>query len=322
MFSVVIPLYNKAHTIERTLQSVLNQTYTNFEIIIVDDGSTDNGVQLIEENFQDNRLTIVNQENQGVAIARNQGVSLANYKYIAFLDGDDTWEPEYLETAKTAITRFPNVGMYCFAGYYSEREGEVLAVRLARKYKGQLLKINYFENPHVFSHTSATVIAVAAFENLGGFQKNMKKNEDFALFFALALTNEVVYIGIPLSTYFGFVEGQITSLKDKDYCNVKETINRMNYTYHIWRQTPEPKNTLFLVFLKYEIRHYILMGIINKDHMLVTHFFKLLDKGIIAMFSAFELNLYFKKNFSILKISYIYISKLFWRMNGFPRVGG
>ena len=98
MFSVIIPLYNKSHTIERALKSVLNQTYKNFEAIIVDDGSTDNGIEIVNKYTSDARIKILKQKNQGVSIARNEGVKNSLYQYIAFLDADDEWEKDYLET--------------------------------------------------------------------------------------------------------------------------------------------------------------------------------------------------------------------------------
>ena len=96
MFSVIIPLYNKSHTIVRTLSTVLDQTYKEFEIIIVNDGSTDNGVQIIKDYTTDKRIRIIEQNNQGVSVARNIGVQHAKYELIAFIDGDDEWLSEYL----------------------------------------------------------------------------------------------------------------------------------------------------------------------------------------------------------------------------------
>jgi glycosyltransferase involved in cell wall biosynthesis len=113
MFSVVILLYNKAHIIVRTLASVLNQTYTEFEIIIVNDGSTDNSLTVINQfTLNDPRIRIIEQSNQGVSVARNNGVASARYNYIAFLDGDDEWLPGYLAKMKEAIELFPAADMY------------------------------------------------------------------------------------------------------------------------------------------------------------------------------------------------------------------
>ena len=128
MFSVVIPSINSAHTIERALKSVFNQTFTNFEIIIIDSESTDNGIEIINKLTNDIRLKIIKQKNQGISVAintgegtgaaRNQGVRNAQYEYIAFLDADDKWEPKYLETIHKAIKLYPNCGMVCCANYY------------------------------------------------------------------------------------------------------------------------------------------------------------------------------------------------------------
>lgn len=103
MISVIIPLYNKAHTIVNTLNTVLNQTYHDFEVVIVNDGSTDNGVEVIKQNFNDSRIRIINQKNAGVSAARNRGIQESRGKWISFLDADDEWMPNYLETVYQII---------------------------------------------------------------------------------------------------------------------------------------------------------------------------------------------------------------------------
>ena len=96
-FSIVIPLYNKEDYIKDTLKSVLNQTYRSFEIIIVNDGCTDSSVEIVK-SFSDSRITIFNQKNQGLSGARNSGIKHSKYNYIAFLDADDLWCEDYLNT--------------------------------------------------------------------------------------------------------------------------------------------------------------------------------------------------------------------------------
>jgi glycosyltransferase involved in cell wall biosynthesis len=110
--SVVIPLYNKEKTVTNTLDSVLNQTHTNFEIIIVNDGSTDNSVEKIR-NFKDDRILLLNQKNGGAAAARNLGIEKATGSLIAFLDADDYWFPNHLDEIVTLYHDFPNCGLYC-----------------------------------------------------------------------------------------------------------------------------------------------------------------------------------------------------------------
>lgn len=117
MISVVIPLYNKEKSIVSTIDSVLSQTYKDWECVIVNDGSTDNSLEVVK-NFVDEckiydlRFKIVNQSNAGVSAARNAGVSASQGEYVAFLDGDDLWESNYLEEAVRLIEDYPNAAIY------------------------------------------------------------------------------------------------------------------------------------------------------------------------------------------------------------------
>lgn len=109
--SVVIPLYNKAAAITSTIQSVLAQSYPYFEIVIIDDGSSDNSVQKVRL-IDDKRIKLISKQNGGVSSARNYGIRMAKYEYLAFLDADDYWEPSYLEELINLINDFPNAGLY------------------------------------------------------------------------------------------------------------------------------------------------------------------------------------------------------------------
>lgn len=93
LVSVVMPVYNDEDLIRRAVQSVLFQTYANLELIVVNDGSTDKTMEILQ-NMDDPRIRIVQQTNQGVAIARNHGVGVARGELIAFLDSDDLWFPK------------------------------------------------------------------------------------------------------------------------------------------------------------------------------------------------------------------------------------
>lgn len=115
MFSVIIPLFNKAPYIQRAVESVLKQTFQDFEIIVINDGSTDGGELL--EGYKDDRIKVISQENQGVSIARNTGIKHASYFYIAFLDADDYWHKNYLKISSDTILKFKDVTM--IGSYYS-----------------------------------------------------------------------------------------------------------------------------------------------------------------------------------------------------------
>ncbi len=117
MFSVVIPLYNKEKQIKQTLHSVLNQTFGDFEIVIVNDGSKDGSVEAVQ-SINDSRIRLINQENGGVSAARNRGVREAKNKWVAFLDADDLWREDKLEKVSKVIDNNPNVP-WVLSGYQS-----------------------------------------------------------------------------------------------------------------------------------------------------------------------------------------------------------
>lgn len=106
--SIVIPLYNKRRTVSRTIDSILGQTYRDFELIIVDDGSTDDGPQFIEQNYNDPRIRVIRQSNAGPGAARNRGVRESRGPYVTFLDADDWTFPEHLQTAVEVLDAHPD----------------------------------------------------------------------------------------------------------------------------------------------------------------------------------------------------------------------
>lgn len=318
MFSIVIPLYNKAHSIERTLKTVLNQSFFDFEVIIVNDGSTDNGIQVIKEFSDDNRIKIIDQNNQGVSVARNNGVLNSKFDYVAFLDGDDEWLPNYLYKIKEAIDKFPNAGMFCSAGIVRNADGsEVL--RLAKKYEFKIVEIEFFDNPHVFLHTSAAVVKKSEFNITEGFPVGMKRNQDFALFFSLALITPVIYCGFPLSIYVGGVEGQATSVgMDKVLDHV---IKRHNLVFENWLKR-KIKNESFIIFMKYELRHVFMINSINNTIEWNRYFLDNLNPDLLKHFGHFEKFLF--KNVHLRRVSVLLVlfAKVRWRLRGFPRVNG
>ena len=110
-FSIVIPTYNRATSVSHTLSGCFAQTFDNFEVIVVDDGSSDNTLEVLD-SIQDSRLVVVSQENAGPAAARNAGMDAACGEYIAFLDSDDVWHPDYLATANQSLAEKGEVALY------------------------------------------------------------------------------------------------------------------------------------------------------------------------------------------------------------------
>lgn len=106
--SVIIPLYNKARHIQRSIDSVLSQSFTDFELIVIDDGSTDASAELVRGHYTDKRLRVVSQANAGPGAARNHGLALARAQYVAFLDADDLWLPDFLVSQYRQLTAHPD----------------------------------------------------------------------------------------------------------------------------------------------------------------------------------------------------------------------
>ncbi|MDE7180535.1 MAG: glycosyltransferase [Muribaculaceae bacterium] len=182
MISVVIPLYNKASFIEETLRSVFNQSYANYEIIVVDDGSTDNGPEIVGQ-LKNARLRLISQPNSGVSVARNTGIREARGEYIAFLDADDIWKPDYLQTQNDLITRYPQCDVFVTKYEFMNENGQVTPVpinKLPFSSEDGLLT-NYFQvaacsYPPIW--TGCVVVRKKVFEEIGYFPKGIKLGED------------------------------------------------------------------------------------------------------------------------------------------------
>ena len=195
--SVVIPLYNKAQHIERTIKSVLSQQVEVSEIIVVDDGSTDNGADVVK-NLAVENLVLIQQVNQGVSVARNIGVSVATSDYVAFLDADDQWLPFFTQEIQGLITRFDDCGM--FATRYQCVEGEeqlVDAKILLDSVNPDGYRLNnYFEvasRGDLPFMVSSVVVSKAYFEHIGGFPVNEPMGEDQDFFANAALQGGIAY---------------------------------------------------------------------------------------------------------------------------------
>jgi glycosyltransferase involved in cell wall biosynthesis len=121
--SVVIPAYNAENTVLETISSVQQQTFSDFELIVINDGSTDRTLELLQ-SVKDERLRIFSYENGGVAVARNRGISHANGEFLAFLDHDDLWTSDKLELQLAALQQHPDAGVaYSWTYFMKEKEG-------------------------------------------------------------------------------------------------------------------------------------------------------------------------------------------------------
>jgi glycosyltransferase involved in cell wall biosynthesis len=125
LISVVIPVYNGSKTIQETITSVLNQTYYNLQIIVIDDGCTDSTLDIIN-SIKDHRLQVYSYSNQGLAISRNRGIDLAEGEYISFLDADDLWTENKLQSQLKALVNNPQADVACSWTNYIDEKGKIV----------------------------------------------------------------------------------------------------------------------------------------------------------------------------------------------------
>lgn len=207
-FSVIIPLYNKVPYIEKALRSVFAQTYTDYELIVVDDGSKDDSASIAERVLAESAAPyqMIRQENAGVSMSRNNGVASSHGDYLCFLDADDWWDPAFLEEMFKLIEEFPDAGIY----------GTSYTIVNETKHKTRVAPIGvepgfekgYINYCQVYAKTLAmplTSITVAVprmvFDKMGGFPEGIKLGEDFLLWVRIALKYQVAFLNKPLAYY-------------------------------------------------------------------------------------------------------------------------
>lgn len=188
LVSVIVPVYNAAQFLRETLESILEQTYRPFEIIAVNDGSTDSSQEILEEYAH--RIQCIHQENQGVAIARNVGVECSLGNYVAFCDADDIWFPRKLESQMDIVKRHPCVGVV--AGFMEKVD------ELGRTLDSDQKPSDLHDQPMNLKQVllmegnligmSTSLIRKEIFQEIGGFQPGNKdlKAEDYDLWIRAA----------------------------------------------------------------------------------------------------------------------------------------
>lgn len=198
--SVIIPLYNKGPYIQRCLQSVFNQTRQASEIIIVNDGSTDNSLQMAAE-VKDERIRIFTQENAGVSAARNRGIEEAKGTYIAFLDADDEWAPRHLEQIDALMQKYPAYNVYGTSYRIIKNGASYLPnVKGIRFKTDDGILTNYFqvcalsESP---IHIGSIVTKKEVFNDFVSFPIGVTSGEDIYTLACIMLTNDLVYSKSP-----------------------------------------------------------------------------------------------------------------------------
>lgn len=203
--SVVIPLYNKAEYIARALDSVFAQTYQDYEVIVVNDGSTDNGPGIVKQ-YTDPRLRLVHQANAGPGAARNGGIKESNAPYIAFLDADDEWLPQFLEKSLSKLGTNPDCDIVASTYFLGSEKTDVTPIFKKRGLTEGPWRlsnnINKRELKHAIYilHSSSTVCRREVIEKYGGFYAKNSCNygEDYYLWLQILLNHKMYRIMEPL----------------------------------------------------------------------------------------------------------------------------
>lgn len=199
LVSVVIPAFNAEKTIEETIQSVLNQTFSDFELIVVNDGSTDRTLETINQ-IKDPRIKIFSYPNSGcVAISRNRGFTHASGEYIAFLDADDLWKPEKIEAQVAALKVNPQAAVaYSWVDRIDDNNQFLQKgsrVNINGKVYAELLVSNFLDNG------SNPLIRKEAFQEIKGFDETLLHAEDQDLYIRLAARYDFVVVPHPHILY-------------------------------------------------------------------------------------------------------------------------
>lgn len=217
MFSIIIPLYNKEASVAETLDTVLAQTFSEYEVVIVDDGSTDQSLSIVR-TFTDERIKIYSKKNGGVSHARNYGIERAQYDYIAFLDADDAWDSNYLEEMSKLIKRHPECGMYNCA--YRGIKGNRILIESPNIPDGVVQ--DYFKTTltleNMISWTSATIVKKEVFAEVGMFPVGMISGEDSYMWCKVAMKHPVAYTHKIMATYNMMMSGAYSRIAKPDSC--------------------------------------------------------------------------------------------------------
>ncbi|MDY6798542.1 MAG: glycosyltransferase [Pseudomonadota bacterium] len=207
--SVVTPTYNRAGFLLQAIESVLQQTFGDFELIVVDDGSTDDTPQLMDRYLQDTRVRYFKQSNQGQSVARNRGIKEAQGEYICFLDSDNAWHEDKLEKSLEAFRQNP--GFHVVYGDYMviDAEGNELGVNQMRRYTGRVTAHLLKDN---FVSMNTTMTRRNCFREMGGFDEKDRLAEDYGLWLRFSTRYRFYYLDQILG-YYRVMNGQISSDK-------------------------------------------------------------------------------------------------------------
>lgn len=237
-FTVIIPLFNKENFIENTLKSVLNQNFIDFEVLIINDGSTDKSEEKVL-GFKDTRIHYFYIENEGVSAARNFGIAKAQSDYITFIDADDFWYPNFLEEMFENIGRFPELKVFS-AAIEVETSKKIIPSSYSIVKTADCEIVNYFEasSKETVICTSCAVFHKSVFEKTGNFDSQLKSGEDTDLWIRIGLNFPILFSWKILARYV-YDTQSLTK-------NHRTSINSLDFSKYISLEKTNPNLKNFL----------------------------------------------------------------------------
>lgn len=238
LISIITPLYNSELYIERTINSVLQQSFTNWELFIIDDCSTDNGLKIAQNHaFLDSRIKIlINSKNSGAAVSRNKGIEAATGNYIAFLDSDDQWHKNKLKLQLEFMQKHKVNFTYSYYNHIDE-DGKELSVT-----NNLPDKVDY--NSTMKSNKIGCLTVVYNIDFFGKmYMEDIRKRQDYTLWLKLLKKTEYAYCVPKVLATYTVRKGSISSNK----------FSLVKYHWHIYRQIESQSFLKSLYYLSYYI---------------------------------------------------------------------
>ncbi|WP_099067602.1 glycosyltransferase [Nostoc linckia] len=199
--SVIIPTYQRGHLVSQAINSVLAQTYKDYEIIVINDGSQDNTPQVLAEFSDRHHITAIHQANQGLSAARNAGIRSARGKYIAFLDDDDLWEPQKLEKQISVLEANPRIGLiYSDSLFFSDRQG-LFPGSYNTAFPTPNLQVLWTLFQYNYIPVLTVVVRQDCLNQVGLFDKTVTPCEDYDLWLRVIEKFPIYFLNQPLARY-------------------------------------------------------------------------------------------------------------------------
>jgi glycosyltransferase involved in cell wall biosynthesis len=235
--SIIVPAFNVSKTLPQTLNSLLNQTFEDFEIVVVDDGSNDDTAQIARAFAADRRVRLIQQRNRGLAGARNTGIAKARGEYVGFCDADDLWQPKKLASHITHLERAPEVGLSFSGSELIDDDGNTIGVSQRPRLRAITAAHVFKRNP--IGNGSAAVMRRAALVDLGYrpkgekirdwvFDETFRQSEDVECWLRLVLTTGWKIEGVPgLLTRYRINSGGLSAGIDRQFKSWERIVEKL-----------------------------------------------------------------------------------------------